>query len=176
MVLKARLGAALAGAVAAAAVTVTAAPAQAQDDFVTYHSLTVDLAAKAAQTAMQACREQGYQVAVAVVDRFGVPQVVLRDRYAGPQTLDIAAGKARTAVGFRQNTGDLVDIAAPGSGAAGLRNLPGVVILDGGLMIQAGGALVGGIGVSGAPGGDLDADCARAGLEAIGDTLAFGVN
>ena len=56
---------------------------------------------------------------------------------------------------------------------AGLRNLPGAVIIGGGLTIEAGGAMVGAIGVSGAPGGDADEACAKAGIEAIRDKLDF---
>jgi uncharacterized protein GlcG (DUF336 family) len=56
---------------------------------------------------------------------------------------------------------------------AGLRNLPGVVIIGGGMMIEGGGAMLGAIGVSGAPGGDADEACAKAGIAAIQDKLDF---
>src|SRR3954447_24413913 len=111
--------------------------------------------------------------AVAVVDRFGVVQVVLRDRYAGPHTPATASGKAWTAATFRSSTSSLVAISQPGMMQAGIRNLPGAVILGGGLAVESGGSLVGAIGVSGAPGGDADEACAKAGIEAIQGKLDF---
>ena len=108
-----------------------------------------------------------------MVDRFGQTQVMLRDRFAGPHTPTTAAGKAWTAVSFRTNTTDLVGISQPGMPQAGLRDLPGAVILGGGMMVEAGGALVGGVGVSGAPGGDADDACAKAGIAAVRDKLDF---
>jgi uncharacterized protein GlcG (DUF336 family) len=108
-----------------------------------------------------------------VVDRFGVTQVMLRDRFAGPHTPATAAGKAWTAVSFRTNTTELVAMTQAGTPQAGVRNLPGAVILGGGMTVQAGGSLVGAIGVSGAPGGDADDACAKAGIAAIQDKLDF---
>jgi uncharacterized protein GlcG (DUF336 family) len=108
-----------------------------------------------------------------VVDRFGQTQVMLRDRFAGPHTPTTAAGKAWTAVSFRTNTTDLIGISQPGMPQAGLRDLPGAVILGGGMMVEVGGALVGGVGVSGAPGGDADDACAKAGIAAVRDKLDF---
>jgi uncharacterized protein GlcG (DUF336 family) len=112
-------------------------------------------------------------VAVAVVDRFGATQVMLRDRFAGPHTPATAMGKAWTAASFRTNTTDLVALTQPGMPQAGVRNLPGAIVLGGGIAIQAGGSLVGAIGVSGAPGGDADDSCAKAGVAAIQDKLDF---
>jgi uncharacterized protein GlcG (DUF336 family) len=149
------------------------APLGAQDALVTYKSLHTELALELARAALGECRQRGYQAAVAVVDRFGVTQVMLRDRLAGAHTPAAAAGKAWTAVSFRANTTDLVALTQPGMPQAGLRNLPGVVVLGGGVVIEAGGSLVGAVGVSGAPGGDADDACARAGIAAVQDRLDF---
>ena len=149
------------------------APAHAQDSLITYKSINPDIALDLARAALADCRQRGFQVAVAVVDRFGQTQVMLRDRFAGPHTPTTAAGKAWTAVSFRTNTTDLVGISQPGMPQAGLRDLPGAVILGGGMMVEAGGALVGGVGVSGAPGGDADDACAKAGIAAVRDKLDF---
>ena len=149
------------------------APSHAQDALVTYKSLSPELALDLARAALGECRKRGYQAAVAVVDRFGVTQVMLRDRFAGAHTPATAAGKAWTAASFRTNTTELVATTQPGMPHAGLRNLPGAVILGGGLVIEAGGSLVGAVGVSGAPGGDADDACAKAGIEAVRDKLDF---
>ncbi len=151
----------------------SAAPASAQDALVTFRTIGPDLAVDLARAALEDCRKRGYQVAVAVVDRFGQTQVMLRDRFAGPHTPATAAGKAWTAVSFRTDTSELIGISQPGMPQAGLRNLPGVVILGGGMKLEAAGAIVGGIGVSGAPGGEADDACARAGIEAVRDRLEF---
>ncbi len=149
------------------------APVRAQDALVTYKSLSPELALDLARAALGECRKRGYQAAVAVVDRFGVTQVMLRDRFAGAHTPATAAGKAWTAASFRTNTTGLFALTQPGMPQAAVRNLPGAVILGGGLVIEAGGSLVGAVGVSGAPGGDADDACAKAGIDAVRDRLDF---
>jgi uncharacterized protein GlcG (DUF336 family) len=149
-------------------------PAVAGDDaFVVYKSLSPEVALEAAQAALKKCRDNGFQVAVAVVDRFGQPQVMLRDRYAGLPAADTAVSKAYTALSFRAVTSELSKSIRSGQMDAGLARLPHVAMLAGGLMIEAGGTLLGGIGVSGAPGGDKDEECAKAGLDAIRDKIDF---
>ena len=145
----------------------------AQDALVTFKSLSPELALDLARAALGECRKLGYQAAVAVVDRFGVTQVVLRDRFAGAHTPGTAVGKAWTAVSFRTNTTDLVAASKEGTPQSAVRNLPGAVVLGGGIMVEAGGAMVGGVGVSGGPGGDADDACAKAGIEAVRDKLDF---
>ena len=127
----------------------------------------------AAQAALESCRKRGFQVSVAVTDRMGVPQVMLRDRFAGLPAPDTAVAKAYTALSFRAATTDLSKSIKSGQMDPGLTRLPRVSMLGGGLIIEAAGALVGGIGVSGAPGGDKDDECAKAGIDAIRDKLDF---
>jgi uncharacterized protein GlcG (DUF336 family) len=129
--------------------------------------LTPETALKAAQAALQKCRASGYQAAVAVVDRMGVLQVLLRDRFAGPHTVDMASAKAYSAVSFRTSTSELAAATQAGRAQSGIRHRPGVAAVGGGLMIEASGSLLGAIGVSGAPGGKEDDLCAAAGIEAI---------
>jgi uncharacterized protein GlcG (DUF336 family) len=156
------------------AMTLLAVPSlRAQEALVTYKSLNPEVALELARAALADCRKRDYQVAVAVVDRFGVTQVMLRDRFAGPHTPATAAGKAWTAVTFRTNTTELNAASQPGSMQAGVRDLPGAVVIGGGVMVDSGGSLVGAVGVSGAPGGDADEACAKAGIEAIRDKLDF---
>ena len=158
-----------------AAVLALGAPAAfaGDDALVIYKSLSPETALEAAQAALKKCRDNGFQIAVAVVDRFGQPQVMLRDRYAGLPASDTAVAKAYTALSFRAATSDLSKSIKSGQMDTGLARLPHVAMLAGGLMIEAGGTLLGGIGVSGAPGGDKDEECARAGLDAIRDRIDF---
>jgi len=135
--------------------------------------LTPESALKAAQAALAKCRKDGFQTAVAVVDRSGVVQVVLRDRYAGAHTPDTAVGKAWTSASFKQSTLGFAVETQPGKPMSGIRQLPRVVAAGGGLPIEAGGNLLGAIGVSGAPGGDADEACAAAGIKAIADEIEF---
>ena len=157
-----------------AALLALGAPAVAGDDaLVIYKSLSPETALEAAQAALKKCRDNGFQIAVAVVDRFGQPQVMLRDRYAGLPAPDTAVSKAYTALSFRAATSNLSKSIKSGQMDPGLARLPHVAMLAGGLMIEAGGTLLGGIGVSGAPGGDKDEECAKAGLDAIRDKIDF---
>jgi len=150
-----------------------AAGASAQDATHTVRLLTPETALAAAQAALKKCRDSGWQAAVAVVDRSGVTQVMLRDRFAGPHTPRTATGKAWTAVSFRTPTTELARMSQPGQPQSGIRELPRAVVLGGGLLIEAQGSILGGIGVSGAPGGDADDTCARAGIDAIRDKIEF---
>jgi uncharacterized protein GlcG (DUF336 family) len=150
-----------------------ALPAGAEEDksFVIYRSLTPEVALELAQATLRACREAGYQAAVAVVDRGGALQVLLRDRLAGPHTPESARRKAFTAVSFRVNTGELGDATQAGKEASGIRHHPEVLMMGGGMVVWSRGEVVGGVGVSGAPGGKADEACAQKGLEAIRDKL-----
>jgi uncharacterized protein GlcG (DUF336 family) len=128
-------------------------PLRAEENLIAYKSLTPELAFDLARAALNICRSRGFQVAVAVVDRFGVTQVMLRDRFAGPHTPPTVTGKAWTAASFRTSTTELNAISQAGMMQSGIRDLPGVVIIGGGLVVEATGSLVAAVGVSGAPGG-----------------------
>ena len=156
-----------------AASLMAALPAGAAEGVITYKSLAPDVAFDLARAALNQCRKDGYQVAVVVLDRFGAPLVELRDRFTPVGAIAIAKGKAWTAVTFTRNTADFVKGVKDGTIGAGLAGLPQVTPLVGGLMIEAGGSLLGGVGVAGAPGGDKDESCAKAGLAAVQDKLEF---
>ncbi len=136
-------------------------------------SLTPEMALKVSKAALDSCRKAGFQVAVAVVDSSGVVQVVLRDQLAGFSTPEGATRKARTAINFRTSTSSLAQSIADNPEAGEIRNLPGILVLGGGLIIQAGGSMVGAVGVAGAPGGEMDEKCALAGVDAIQEQLEF---
>ncbi|WP_417247817.1 GlcG/HbpS family heme-binding protein [Celeribacter sp.] len=169
-------GMAIAATCAATLAPTLATPAVAQDDdgaFVTFQVLKPEVALAAATAALEYCRDNGYQVGVMVVDRFGLPQAYLRDRYAGLHVFETARRKAWTAVSFRTDTLSLGETTAPDGMMAGIRDLTEPLALGGGLVIEAAGSIVAGIGVSGAPGPDIDAECAEAGIDAIMDEIAF---
>ncbi len=158
---------------AALAIAVALSASAAESPTFTIRQLAPEAALKAAQAALAKCRADGYQVSVAVVDRGGLTQVLLRDRYAGPHTVEAATNKAWSAVSFRTNTSDLEKSSRADAPMSGIRHFSRTVAVAGGLMIEAGGSLLGGIGVSGAPGGDADEACAAAGIRAIADSLEF---
>jgi uncharacterized protein GlcG (DUF336 family) len=108
---------------------------------------------------------------VAIVDRGGNTQVLLRDRYAGPHTVEVSTNKAWTALSFKTPTLELERLTRPGEPMSGLRAVARFTAIGGGIPIEAGGSLLGGIGVSGAPGGEADATCASAGIAAIAESL-----
>jgi uncharacterized protein GlcG (DUF336 family) len=139
----------------------------------TFKVLKPHVALQLAQATMKACREEGYQVAVAVVDRFGVTQVLLRDQLAGAHTPETARRKAWTAASFKTDTQAMMEETQAGKPQSGVRFVSGALMLSGGLPVNAAGSLVGAVGVSGAPGGELDRMCAEKGIEAIEDALTF---
>jgi uncharacterized protein GlcG (DUF336 family) len=156
---------------AAGLVFASAASAQPAAGTHTLRVLTPESALKATQAALVECRRLGYQVAVAVVDRSGLAQAMIRDRFAGAHTPETATNKAWTAVSFRTPTTDLARATQAGQPSSGIRQLPRFVGVGGGMPIEAGGSIVGGIGVSGAPTGDADDACAKAGIAAIKDEI-----
>ncbi len=159
---------------AAAIATLLAAPAAAQDVFVDSRVLAPEIVERMAAAARQACRDAGYQVGVTVVDRSGVPQVFLGDRFAGLHVFETSHRKAWTAVSFRMATSDLATATAPGEPSFGIRQLAEPLALGGGLPVESGdGALVAGIGVSGAPSPEADEVCAQAGIDEIEMDIAF---
>jgi uncharacterized protein GlcG (DUF336 family) len=136
-------------------------------------SLTPEAALVVSQAALESCRKEGMQVSVAVVDGGGNIQVVLRDKFAGITTPDAAILKAKTSVSFRMATTAFSDAVNSNSEVSGIKQLPGILVLGGGITIQASGSMVGAVGVAGAPNGKLDEKCAMAGVEAIQELLEF---
>ncbi len=135
-------------------------------------TLPLALANEAAAEAVAECARQGYRVSAAVVDRAGLIKALMRGDGAAPHTLDSSSRKAYTALTLRQATSALVELIRDRPEAAGLRDMnEKVLILGGGLPIEAGGDVIGGIGVGGAPGGHLDEACAKAGIDRIIDRL-----
>ena len=152
---------------AAGASVVTAEPVQ------TSASLTPELALKLAQATQKACRDQDYQVTVAVVDRAGLLQVLLRDQLAGNFTVAIAQRKATTAAGFRQSTLGLARQLGSRSELRALDREAEILLVGGGVPVEYNGQVVGALGISGAPTPEADHACGVAGIEALADELLF---
>ncbi|MEU0088156.1 heme-binding protein [Streptomyces sp. NPDC006274] len=127
--------------------------------------LTIDAATRAAQAALDAAEKENQRVTVAVVDRNGNTIVTLRGDGAGPQSYESAEKKAYTAVSWNAPTSELTKRLEQ---APNLKDIPGTLFLGGGAPVQVKGAPVAGIGVAGAPSGDLDEKFARAGVAALG--------
>lgn len=131
--------------------------------------LPLSLASKATAAAVEKCKQDGYKVSAAVVDRAGVLRVLMRGDGAGPHTTDSSSKKAYTAASLRRSTSELADLITKNPALQTLRDMNDrILILGGGLPIEIGGEVVGAIGVGGAPGAHLDDACAQAGLESIG--------
>ena len=107
-------------------------PAAADEDAVmTLKSLTPDAALEVAIAALEACRAEGFQVAVAVVDRSGVTQILIRDRFAGTHTIETSTRKAWTAASFKTSTADMAELVKSGE-ISGIEQLPYVALIGGG--------------------------------------------
>jgi uncharacterized protein GlcG (DUF336 family) len=130
--------------------------------------LSLDSALRIARAAIDKCRQEGVQVTVTVVDRGGHAQAVLRDTLAMDISIPISKKKAYTAMAFNSPTSKLADRFP---GAYSVPKLDELIISAGGVPIDIGGSILGGIGVSGAPSGLTDEACAQAGLAAIRDDL-----
>jgi uncharacterized protein GlcG (DUF336 family) len=155
--------------------TSLAVTAQAQD-VLTTHRLSAGLAAEAVSEAVAACARQGYKVTATIVDTDGVPQAMLRGDRATMTARDASRDKAYTALmlGAPRNedtTGAVSQRLGANASAGGLAKLPHVLLTPGAVVIRSGGEAIAAIGVGGAPGGDLDEACAKAGLDKIGARL-----
>ncbi|MFF7728543.1 heme-binding protein [Streptomyces sp. NPDC008001] len=161
------------GAVTATASSATASPAAERQAPVSVAGsgvtesahLSVDAAARAAQAALAAAKKDGQKVSVAVIDRNGNTLVTLRGDGAGPQSYESAVRKGFTAVSWNAPTSELIKRL---QSTPNLKDIPGTLFLPGGTPVQVKGAPVAGIGVAGAPSGDLDEKFAKAGAAALG--------
>jgi uncharacterized protein GlcG (DUF336 family) len=135
------------------------------------HRISAALALEAVGEVVASCAKQGYNETAVLVDVDGVRQAVLRGDGTGAHTLDSANDKAYTSASFKSDTSALVERAKTAPIAILLQKLPHLLLFGGGVVIKIGNEVVGAIGASGAPGGDLDENCARVGLDKIRDRL-----
>ena len=140
-------------------------------DSLSVNTIGLDLAKDIAYESVKACRKMGFQVSVVVVDRNGLIQSALRDDLASRFTLQIAEEKANSVIlsginsgTFRKSRGDI---------RPELNHMNGIIIMQGALPIEVAGSKIGAIGVSGAPGGDIDEKCAQQALDTVKERLDF---
>ncbi len=137
----------------------------------TERNLSLDLANQIAAAGVAACHEKGYAVTATVVDRAATVRAVQRADNAGPHTLEASRAKAFTSASAKNTTLAMMESAQKNPGAANLVHIPGFLLLGGGVPIKAGNEVIGAIGVGGAPGGNLDEQCAIAALDKVKDAL-----
>ena len=135
------------------------------------HRIPAALATEAASEAVASCAKGGYTETVVVVDADGATIAAVRGDGAGIHTLDSAHDKAYTSVTFKNDTMALFDRAKGDGPIALLAKLPHILFFPGGVVVKLGDEVIGGIGAAGAPGGNLDDNCAKAGLDKIRDRL-----
>jgi uncharacterized protein GlcG (DUF336 family) len=149
-------------------VAALAMPASAQ--LLAHKDLSLETALTIATTAIETCKGQGYRVSATIVGREGQVIVQLRGDDTGPHTIENSLKKAYTARTFRIPSGDFAQRVKdnPTTGAV---HLTGIVAAQGALPIKIGDEVIGAVGVSGAPGGEKDEACAKAGLDKVADQL-----
>jgi uncharacterized protein GlcG (DUF336 family) len=143
-------------------------PAQAQ--LLTEKSLSASLALTIAETAYETCVKQGYHVSVHVVGREGQVLVAIRGDGASPHTFENSERKAYTARTFKTPSGEFAQRVKDNPSTSAV-HLTGVIAAQGALPIKLGDDVIGAIGVSGAPGGEKDEACSKAGIDKVAPQL-----
>ncbi len=139
----------------------------AQAQSLSQKNLSLAQANALANGAVQACLAKNYQVTVTVVDRAGVIKAVQRTDNAGPHTVKASEMKAYTALSTKNASGKVMEAAQSNAGAQNMRDVPGFLLLAGGLPVKEGDEVIGAVGIGGAPGGHLDEACAQAAIDAL---------
>lgn len=158
------------GALALLAIT-TLAQAQTAAAVRTEKNLSLELATQIAAAGVAACQANGYAVTTTVVDRAGGVRAVQRADNAGPHTLEASRLKAYTSASAKNSTQSIMETAQKNPAAAHLGDIPGYLLLGGGVPIRVGNDVIGAVGIGGAPGGHLDEQCAMAALDKVKETL-----
>jgi uncharacterized protein GlcG (DUF336 family) len=146
------------------------AAAAASAQLLNHKDLSLATALTIATTAADTCKGQGYRVSVTVVGRDGEPIVQLRGDDASPHTLDFSRRKAFTARTFRVASGEIANRFKQDPAYFAV-HVPDTAPSQGALPIKIGDETIGAAGVSGAPGGEKDEACAKAGIDKVADQL-----
>jgi uncharacterized protein GlcG (DUF336 family) len=134
-------------------------------------NISLELAEQIALASVAACQANGYAVSATVVDRGGSVKAQLRADNAGPHTLASSERKAWTSSTAKNTTLAMMEGAQKNPASANLVNIPGYLLLGGGVPVKVGNEVIGAVGVGGAPGGNLDEQCAMAGIDKVKDAL-----
>ena len=151
----------------AAALVAGSVSLAAQSETLNQKNLSLAQANALATSAIQACTAKNYQVTVTEVDRAGVVKAVQRTDNAGPHTVKASEMKAWTALSAKNASGKVMEAAQSNAGAQNMRDIPGFLLLAGGLPVKEGDEVIGAIGIGGAPGGHLDEACAQAAIDGL---------
>ncbi len=155
--------------VAALATCAVATPALAQAPQVE-KNVSMAMAQAIIAGTVEQCTKDGYKVSVVIVDKAGQVAASLRGDGTNPHTMEFARMKAFTSRTRGQTSLEFMQASSTPEGAL-LRQIPGTVAIGGGVPIKAGAETIGGVGVSGAPGGEKDEVCAKAGIARVADAL-----
>lgn len=134
-------------------------------------NMSLELASQIASATVAACTAAGHNVTATVVDRVGGVRAVMRADNAGPHTLEASRLKAYTSASAKNTTLAMMEAAQKNPAAANLVNIPGYLLLGGGVPVKVGNEVIGAVGVGGAPGGHLDEQCAVAAIDKFKDLL-----
>jgi uncharacterized protein GlcG (DUF336 family) len=137
----------------------------------TERNMSLELANQIAAAGVAACQANGYNVTVTVVDRAGGVRAVQRADNAGPHTLGASQQKAFTSASAKNTTVAMLEIMQKNAAAATLGDIPGFLVLGGGVPVKVGSEVIGAVGIGGAPNGNLDEQCAMAALDKVKDLL-----
>ena len=137
----------------------------------TEKNMSLELANQIASASVAACAANGYAVAATVVDRAGTVRAVQRADNAGPHTLGSSQAKAFTSASAKNTTLAMMDASQKNPAAANLVYIPGYLLLGGGVPVKVGNEVIGAVGIGGAPGGNLDEQCAMVALDKVKELL-----
>ena len=137
----------------------------------TEKNISLELANQIASASVAACAANGYAVSATVVDRAGTVRAVQRADNAGPHTLGASQQKAFTSASAKNNTLAMMEGAQKNPAAANLVYIPGFLLVGGGVPVKVGTETIGAVGIGGAPGGNLDEQCAMTALDKVKDQL-----
>jgi uncharacterized protein GlcG (DUF336 family) len=144
-----------------------AAPALAQAPQVQVEkNISMAMSLAIIQGALEQCTKDGYKVSITIVDKGGNVAAQLRGDGTNPHTMEFSRLKAYTARTRNQTSLQTMKMLEDPANAF-IRQIPGVVGVGGGVPIRAGSEVIGGVGVSGAPGGEKDEVCANAGIAKV---------
>ena len=153
---------------AALSLAATAASAQGVR---TEKNMSLELASQIAAQTVAACTASGYAVTATVVDRAGGVRAVQRADNAGPHTVEASRAKAFTSASAKAPSLAIMENAQKNPAAANLKDIPGFLLLGGGVPVKVDSEVIGAVGVAGAPGGHLDDQCAQTALSKVADLL-----